>query len=259
MEFDPQWRSSFLEAANTRVMSRYDRDPLAKSAWYFATKRLLDLVCASFLLFALSPLLLSIAIIIKLDTPGPALFAQERIGSVRRSKGRYVCWLPRPFTMLKFRTMVNKADPSIHQAYMKAFIENNVSKLSEIQGDTAPEEPSRYKLTNDPRITRVGKWLRKTSLDELPQLWNVLLGNMSLIGPRPALAYEVELYSPWHLQRLEATPGLTGLWQVTARSAATFDDMVLLDITYAQQCSLRLDFEILLRTPFVLLLGKGAR
>jgi lipopolysaccharide/colanic/teichoic acid biosynthesis glycosyltransferase len=146
------------------------------------------------------------------------------------------------------------ADPSIHQAYVKALIENNLEQMTALQG--APTQPR--KLVNDSRIIRPGKLLRKLSLDELPQLWNVLVGDMSLIGPRPAIPYEVDMYQPWHLRRLEAKPGLSGLQQVTARCVVDFDTQVQLDIDYVEKQSLWLDLIIMLRTPLAVFSTSGA-
>jgi lipopolysaccharide/colanic/teichoic acid biosynthesis glycosyltransferase len=157
----------------------------------------------------------------------------------------------RPFFMVKFRTMLVNFDPRIHQQYVESFI-------------TARDEPQAgakvvRKIVNDPRVTRIGHFLRRSSLDELPQFWNVLKGEMSLVGPRPALAYEVARYKPWHRRRvLEAKPGITGLWQVNGRSRTTFDEMVRLDLHYARTYSVWTDLKILLATPRAVLSGKGA-
>ena len=146
------------------------------------------------------------------------------------------------------------ADPSIHKEYFKALIENDEAKMTALQG--APTQPR--KLVNDARLIRPGKILRKLSLDELPQLWNVLIGDMSLVGPRPAIPYEVEMYAPWHMRRLEAQPGLTGLQQVTARCIAEFDKQVQLDIDYIKHQSFWLDIKIILKTPLAVISTKGA-
>jgi lipopolysaccharide/colanic/teichoic acid biosynthesis glycosyltransferase len=204
-------------------------------------KRWLDVVGSVALLISLSPLFLLIACAVKLRSPGPVFYRQMRIGHEMK-----------PFTMLKFRTMQVGADPSVHQQYVSQFIR---------QGFQATDlgEDGLYKLTDDARVTRVGRFLRKTSLDELPQFWNVLRGEMSLVGPRPPLAYEVEHYQTWHLRRLlEAKPGITGLWQVTGRSTTTFDDMVRLDLRYARSRSVWADVQILLATPGAVIAGKGA-
>jgi lipopolysaccharide/colanic/teichoic acid biosynthesis glycosyltransferase len=204
-------------------------------------KRGLDVIGSLTLLTLLSPLLLLLAWLVRLKSPGPVLFRQVRIGE--RAK---------PFTMLKFRTMHVNADHAIHQAFVTGLI-----------NATAPtggqETKGLFKIVNDPRVTPLGRILRKTSLDELPQLWNVLRGDMSLVGPRPPLPYEVEQYKPWHRRRvLDAKPGITGLWQVTGRSRTTFDDMVRLDLRYAKTRSLWTDCKILLATPMAVVAGKGA-
>jgi lipopolysaccharide/colanic/teichoic acid biosynthesis glycosyltransferase len=158
----------------------------------------------------------------------------------------------RPFTMLKFRTMHVNAGHAAHHEFVTAFIKAGG------QAQVA-EENGMFKIANDPRVTTVGRLLRKTSLDELPQLWNVVRGEMSLVGPRPPLYYEVEEYQPWHCRRvLEAKPGITGLWQVAGRSRTTFDEMVRLDLRYAKARSLWTDVKILLATPAAVIVGKGA-
>jgi lipopolysaccharide/colanic/teichoic acid biosynthesis glycosyltransferase len=209
---------------------------------YGTIKRALDIAGSLTLLIALAPLLLLIALAVKLTSPGSVFFRQVRVGQMMR-----------PFTILKFRTMSVTADHAIHHEFVTRFI----------QAHGAAQQPSDasdvFKITNDPRVTRVGRLLRKTSLDELPQLWNVLRGEMSLVGPRPPIPYEVEQYKTWHCRRmLDAKPGITGLWQVTGRSRTTFDEMVRLDIRYARTCSLSNDLKILLATPAAVIAGKGA-
>jgi lipopolysaccharide/colanic/teichoic acid biosynthesis glycosyltransferase len=180
---------------------------------------------------------------IKATSKGPALFKQQRVGQYGQS-----------FQFLKFRSMYIDNDHSVHKEY--------VTKLIASEADPEPSsgnEKAIYKLTNDSRITRVGKLLRRTSLDELPQLFNVLKGDMSLVGPRPAIQYELEAYQTWHRRRvLEVKPGLTGLWQVTGRSRVKFDDMVRLDLRYATSWSPWVDFKILMRTPLAVIKGAGA-
>ena len=203
-------------------------------------KRCLDILGSLALLALFAPLMLGIFAAVKLTSPGPALFRQVRVG--RRG---------RPFTMLKFRTMYVNAGHGLHQDYVTWFI-----KSSGQQPRTGDEV---YKLTNDPRITRVGHFLRKTSLDELPQFWNVLRGDMSLVGPRPPLPIEVEQYQAWHRRRVfDAKPGVTGPWQVNGRSRTTFDEMVRLDLGYARTYSLWTDIKILAATPRAMVSGKGA-
>jgi exopolysaccharide biosynthesis polyprenyl glycosylphosphotransferase len=206
-------------------------------------KRVIDVLGSAFLLLILSPLLAMIAIAIKLTSKGPVIFRQERLGQIG---SRFRC--------LKFRTMYVNNDPKIHQEYVQRFING--------QADSAPKEsgkPTVYKIKNDSRVTTLGRLLRKTSLDELPQFWNVLMGDMSLVGPRPSLPYEFEIYDIWHRRRvLEVKPGVTGLWQVSGRSRTCFDDMVRLDLRYSQSWSVWLDVKILLQTPGAVLSGDGA-
>jgi lipopolysaccharide/colanic/teichoic acid biosynthesis glycosyltransferase len=208
-----------------------------------AVKRAIDVLGALGLLVCLSPLLAAIAVAIRLDSSGPVLFRQERLGEYGV-----------PFTFLKFRSMYFSADSRIHEEYVKQFISGQADQHLAADGRARV-----YKLTGDPRITRVGRFLRKTSLDELPQFFNVLKGEMSLVGPRPPLRYELTSYDVWHRRRLlEAKPGITGLWQVNGRNKTKFDEMVRLDLRYAQTWSLSLDIKILLQTPRAVLFGEGA-
>ncbi|MBN1312973.1 MAG: sugar transferase [Anaerolineae bacterium] len=225
---------------------------------YPLIKRCLDVVVSTLLLVLLAPLFLLIAILIMLDSPGSPIFAQERVASVRRGGRRSRLGEIKTFTFYKFRTMYHDADSASHRKFTEAYINGDEETLRFLQNTSAVRE-CRYKIANDPRITRVGRILRKTSLDELPQLWNILRGDMSLVGPRPPLPYEVEMYELEHLRRLAAKPGLTGLWQVVARSSASFEDMVRLDIQYAENQSLWLDVKILCQTPLAVISGKGAR
>jgi len=222
--------------------------------FYFACKRLLDILIAGSALIILSPLMLVIAILVKLDSPGPAIFKQERVGLRRRTDDQRKAREVSTFTCYKFRTMYRNADSDLHRTFFRAFIRNDHTGMVAVQG----EDTQVRKLTHDPRVTRVGGFLRKSSLDELLQLWNVLKGDMSLVGPRPPIPYEVDMYEPWHRQRLETKPGLTGLWQVTARSSADFDQMVRLDIQYIERQSFWLDLKLLLKTPVAVLSSKGA-
>ncbi len=221
---------------------------------YFAAKRILDIVLAVAALVVCAPLMIVIILLIKWDSPGSAIFRQQRVGSKRYVDGDHEIWEPKSFTLYKFRTMRAGADSSIHQAFIRAFIRNDQQAMARLQ-DT---NTNIFKLVNDKRVTRLGKFLRKTSLDELPQFWNVLRGDISLVGPRPALPYEVEEYLPWHYYRLNTVPGLTGLWQVTARSSVRFDEMVLLDLKYINRQSFWLDLKILIATPAAVLFGRGA-
>jgi lipopolysaccharide/colanic/teichoic acid biosynthesis glycosyltransferase len=208
-----------------------------------ATKRLIDVLGSLSLLAIFSPVFLIIAAAIKMTSHGPVLFRQKRIGQHGT-----------PFTFLKFRSMYMNNDPSEHKEYVRQLIAGHGEKKhANCDGEVV------FKLTNDPRITLVGTFLRRASLDELPQLINVLRGEMSLVGPRPPVEYEVEAYKLWHRRRLlEAKPGITGLWQVSGRSRVKFDDMVRLDLQYARNWSPWMDIIILLRTPAAMLFGEGA-
>ncbi len=206
----------------------------------------MDVTISLLALALLSPLLLVIALLVKLDSEGPVLFRQERVGyDWRRRQIRL-------FVMHKFRSMVHDADESVHRTLVREWVRGGVAHR------TSDGSAELVKLTNDPRITRVGRFLRKTSLDELPQLWNVLKGEMSLVGPRPVPLYEVEEYRPWQRRRLETTPGITGAWQVKGRGLVSADDMARMDIEYIEQQSIWLDLQILLQTIPVVLSRRGA-
>jgi len=200
------------------------------AAWERIVKRAIDLLGAAVGLLVLLPLMAALALAVRIDSPGPAIFRQERVGRGGRT-----------FTCLKFRTMVRDAE----------------AQLDALRDRNEADGPL-FKIKDDPRRTRVGKFLRRTSLDELPQLWNVLRGEMSLTGPRPAIPAEVAQYEPWHLRRLEVSPGISGMWQVSGRSDVGFDEMVLLDIYYIENWSPLLDLRIILKTIPVALFGKGA-
>ncbi len=206
-------------------------------------KRIMDVTVSLFALLFLAPLFLMIAVAIKATSKGPIFFRQRRIGQYGKS-----------FVFLKFRSMYVNNDAGAHKAYVQKLIAGKADKQpSNGNGEGV------YKLTRDPRITRVGAFLRKTSLDELPQFINVVRGEMSMVGPRPPVPYEVEAYDIWHRRRLlEAKPGITGLWQVSGRSRVKFDDMVRLDLQYARTCSPWTDMKILWRTPGAVVLGDGA-
>ena len=193
-------------------------------------KRAMDLCLSGIALGVMSPIWLFIGIAIKIDSPGPVLFRQERLGKDGK-----------PFTIYKFRSMADDA-------------EKEVSKLVDLNEAVGPL----FKIRDDPRLTRMGRWLRRISLDELPQLINVIKGEMALVGPRPPLAAEVELYQEWHKKRLEVAPGVTGLWQVSGRSELPFDEMAMLDIYYIENWSPGLDMKIILRTLPAVLSGRGA-
>jgi len=229
-------------------------DQTLRRSLYFFLKRAIDIMTAFIALALLSPFLLLIAILIRLDSPGPALFVQQRVCGKREVLDGRVIWKQVLFHCYKFRSMIPKADPSIHRAYIKTLIENNESGQSSLQNGNKGIK----KLTCDSRITRLGRILRRTSLDELPQFWNVLMGDMSLVGPRPAIPYEVEMYKPWYHRRLDAKPGITGLWQISGRSTLGFDEMMKLDVKYVEEQSFKMDMMIILKTPLVILSRKGA-
>jgi lipopolysaccharide/colanic/teichoic acid biosynthesis glycosyltransferase len=198
--------------------------------------RLLDLLVATIVLLVLAPLLTAIALAVRIDSKGPVLFRQRRVGRGRRE-----------FTIFKFRTMCQDADASRHRKYVQTLID----------GSCESERGHLYKLSVDDRITRVGRFLRSWSLDELPQLINVLRGQMALVGPRPVIPYEVDMYPDAYLKRFAVKPGLTGLWQVSGRNERTYDEMVSFDIEYAESSSLRLDLLILAKTVPVVLRRQG--
>ncbi|MCW3017580.1 MAG: Undecaprenyl-phosphate galactose phosphotransferase [Solirubrobacterales bacterium] len=228
------------EATTTIATTAPDASKRAADATFGSrvARRIVDVVFASLLLLLLAPLLVLVTLAIRLDSRGPALFRQQRLGRGMR-----------PFTVLKFRTMRCDADPDRHRAYVRALI----------TGDAGPEaQNGLYKLAGDDRVTRLGRVLRSSSVDELPQLLNVLRGQMALVGPRPVLAYEVEHYPDWYRRRFAVRPGLTGLWQISGRNERTYEEMVLYDVEYTERTSLGLDLRILLRTVRVVLGRKGA-
>ena len=208
----------------------------------FKIKRIIDIVGAVLGILLLLPVMLIIAIIIKSTSKGPILFCQDRVGL----HGQI-------FKFYKFRSMVHNNNDLIHKQYVSKLINKELP-----DSGTNGNNHCSYKLKNDPRITPFGKFLRSWSLDELPQFFNILKGDMSLVGPRPATLYEVKNYNAWHLQRLEIFPGLSGLWQVEGRSKMPFDEMVRLDIRYVRNWSLWLDFKILFRTFKAVMSREGA-
>jgi len=236
-------RGSAEPFADSKFYQDLSRGGSSKKRLPRIVKRVIDIAGSACLLLVASPLLAAIAVAIKLTSKGDVVFQQERFGQFG---ARFKC--------LKFRTMYTNNDPKIHQDYVQRFIAGQSSSEK-----TESEKPVIYKITNDTRVTAVGRFLRKTSLDELPQFWNVLRGEMSLVGPRPPMPYEFEVYDVWHRRRvLELKPGVTGLWQVSGRSRICFDDMVRLDLRYSQSWSLWLDLRILLATPRAVISGEGA-
>jgi exopolysaccharide biosynthesis polyprenyl glycosylphosphotransferase len=215
------------------------------SKLFTITKRVMDVGGSLLLLLLTAPLLLAVVLAVRFSSKGPILYRQQRVGQYGK-----------PFTFLKFRSMYVDSDPGVHQRYVMELIAGQAERhTSGENGDAS----GFFKLTQDKRVTRVGAFLRRTSLDEIPQLLNVLRGEMSLVGPRPAIPYEVAAYQTWHRRRLlDVKPGITGLWQVNGRSRVAFDEMVRLDLRYAKEWSPWLDLRILLRTPRAVLEGEGA-
>jgi len=237
------WRDGGLTATLDPVLypDLFDVDENQRAS--LLLKRLIDIVGSVFALIVLAPVFGVLAALVKLTSKGPVFFRQQRLGQFQV-----------PFDFLKFRSMYITTDAEIHRQYVKNFIAGRA------EANAAGDQQRRvYKITNDPRVTWIGKFMRRTSLDEIPQFWNVLLGQMSLVGPRPPIGYEIEVYDIWHRRRvLEAKPGITGLWQVHGRSRTTFDDMVRLDLRYSRMCSPISDLKILLRTPRAVFSGDGA-
>jgi len=234
-------KSGFGQLANAEVYpDLFEKDEERKFSRL--VKRSMDIAGSLAALILFSPLIVLISVAIKLTSKGPILFKQERVG---RYGSR--------FTFLKFRSMERGSDARIHREYVKQYIagETEAGRASQTQNAV-------YKIQSDPRITCVGKFLRRASLDELPQFINVLRGDMSLVGPRPPIPYELEGYQIWHRRRVqESKPGITGLWQVNGRSKVKFDDMVRMDLQYAKTWSVWLDVKILLQTPAAVLFGAG--
>jgi lipopolysaccharide/colanic/teichoic acid biosynthesis glycosyltransferase len=204
--------------------------PAPRTTWQRA-KRMTEPVIAVLMLLALLPVLLVIALAVKLDSRGPVLFRQRRVG-----------FRMREFPVLKFRTMAHNAPQELHRLYIAELV----------HGNGTDADGGLKKMVEDPRITRVGRFLRKTSLDELPQLFNVVAGQMSLVGPRPAIAYELEHYEDRHFRRFDVLPGLTGLWQVSGRNELDFHQMLDLDVRYVKESGAAADLQILVRTPITL-------
>lgn len=232
------------------------RSPREASTAYYLAKRAVDFVGSLMLILLSLPLVPFIVAGILLDTGGPVLYTQQRVRAKRvRIDGEWL-WRLESFTFLKFRTMAPDASPDRHEEYMTAYIAGDEEKLARLQ--PVSSEGANYKLHEDPRVTRFGRILRSTSLDELPQLLNVLVGQMSLVGPRPPIPYEVAMYRPSDMVRFASPAGITGLWQVSGRSDLSFDEMIALDVDYIRARSLWLDARILLRTIPVVFSREGA-
>ncbi|MGA2819820.1 MAG: sugar transferase [Anaerolineales bacterium] len=227
-----------LAEAHARQLAEEQSHNLLSGERYLPAKRMLDLFVAVALLVLFGPLMLLIAVGIKVHSPGPILYRQNRIG-----KGG------RPFDMLKFRSMRDGSASNPHRKHVQRLIRENIWPRD--LGSTS------LKLRNDSRITGLGRILRALSLDELPQFINVLRGEMSIVGPRPPLPYEFDLYDDWAKHRLDVLPGITGLWQVTARNQVSFEEMVRIDLAYVRKMSPGLDLRIIVLTPLEMLRGRG--
>lgn len=210
---------------------------------FIIQKRLFDIVFVLLSMVFLLPAMMVIGLAVKLTSEGPIFFKQQRVGQGGKL-----------FTFLKFRSMVHNNNDDVHKKYVESLIKGDVEKTNNGSSD----DPV-YKITNDSRITPIGRFLRETSLDELPQFINVLLGDMSVVGPRPPIQYEVDVYKPWHLRRIqEAKPGITGMWQVYGRSSTTFNEMVRMDLNYVNNKSMILDIKLILKTISSVIKGRGA-
>jgi len=243
VHFFPEKHGTFDKPTDLTLYPELRRNRSSRKV-AFILKRMIDIVGSIIALVAICPAFLIIAALIKLTSAGPVFFCQKRLGQYGK-----------PFTFLKFRSMYANNDPKIHQEYVKNLIttSDSASACASAQKDRI------FKIQDDPRVTPVGRWLRKTSLDELPQFINVLRGEMSLVGPRPPIPYEFESYEIWHRRRVvDMKPGITGIWQVAGRSRTTFNEMVRLDIYYLANWSIWLDLKLLCLTPWVVFTSKGA-
>jgi len=214
------------------------------------TKRFIDITVSAVLLVLLSPLLVVIGLAIKINSPGPAFFLQERIGARRTRRNGRTCWDRTVFRVYKFRSMFHDVDEDSHRNYIKDFVNGDA-----VENEDGPK----FKMVTDPRVTAVGRFIRRTSIDELPQLLNVLRGEMSLVGPRPVPTYEIDDYSQWHFERFEVLPGITGYWQVYGRGSVPFEEMMRMDIFYVRNQSLWLDFKLLALTLPAVVSANGAK
>ena len=262
----PAWRrSDSLQRFRSDAQFEQERraDPLAVNEIvstrriYFAAKRVLDLTITLSALLVLLPIMAVIALLIAWDSPGRVIFKQTRVGAKQRRRGNRMYWQRHEFTFYKFRSMRQDAGTKLHQEFVQAYIAGDDEKMLAVQPEKSGVDM--FKLNGDPRVTKIGAFLRKTSLDELPQIWNVIRGDMSLVGPRPPIPYEVEMYSPEAMARLATVPGMTGLWQVAGRGELGFAEQVELDVEYIERQSLWLDIKILLGTIPAVFANRGAK
>jgi lipopolysaccharide/colanic/teichoic acid biosynthesis glycosyltransferase len=238
----------------------WGRVPVPRASWRcsvsWAVKRTLDILGSLVVGILVAPLALLIAVTIRIDSRGPAIYVQRRVrrSLVRENGSCY--WQLTTFSFYKFRTMAKDVRADLHKQYTEAYISGDESRIAEFHD--ASSGNGSYKLASDPRVTRIGRFLRKSSLDELPQLWNVIRGDMSLVGPRPPLEYEVTKYEEQHFERLQGPGGITGLWQVRGRCETSFEEMIALDAEYFERRSILLDIGILVMTVPAVLSGRGA-
>lgn len=250
MAYTTRFQNSILDSSTPPLGTSVAKIlPPRETTAYHYSKRALDLILVGASLLFLLPLMSVIAILIRVDSPGPVFYRQQRVGTKRSIRNGKVDWEIANFSIFKFRSMYTDTDDAIHQEHVRAWING------ELEND---DSGAAAKVKNDPRITRMGHFIRKTSLDELPQLFNILRGEMSLVGPRPVPEYEVAQYRPEDYVRLEALPGLTGLWQVMGRGEVSFEEMMELDTEYVRTCSIWKDISIILRTVPAVLSGSGA-
>lgn len=231
--------SRLTRANTTNISASISQGRAQERILYLGLKRAFDILLASILLVLLAPFILVLAIIIRVDSSGPAFFAQRRVGK----DGRV-------FNFFKLRSMYQDVDCNEHRAFAKHYINGHHDQMD--------DRSSLFKACQARQITRIGRFLRKSSIDELPQLLNILKGDMSFVGPRPSIEYELDDYKSWHKKRLAVMPGLTGWAQIHGRSTLLFDEIVSLDLEYIQKRSLLMDLQILIRTIPMVLTGKGA-
>jgi lipopolysaccharide/colanic/teichoic acid biosynthesis glycosyltransferase len=225
-------------------------------SWYFAVKRLLDVAIVLVSALFMVPIFLVLGLVIKVGSPGPIIYKQERIRSRRRKVDGKWRWEFEPFTFYKLRTMQIDNDVKLHRDYITAYIASDEERMAELRPEANKKDT--YKLTSDPRVTRIGRVLRKLSIDEMPQIWNVLKGDMSLVGPRPPIRYEFEMYEERQSLRLASLPGITGWWQVNGRAETSFEEMIRLDTEYINRQSFWFDLKILFLTIPAVISRKGA-
>ena len=238
----------------------WGRIPVSRESWRcsvsWAVKRAVDLLGGLVVGILVAPFALLIAVAIRMDSSGPAIYVQRRVRRTLVRENGSCYWQLTTFSFYKFRTMAKDVPADLHKQYTEAYISGDESRIAEFHD--ASSGNGSYKLESDPRVTRIGRFLRKSSLDELPQLWNVVRGDMSLVGPRPPLEYEVTKYEEQHFERLRGPGGITGLWQVRGRCETSFEEMIALDVEYFERRSIFMDIGILVMTIPAVLSGRGA-